>query len=147
MSYVKDVLAKKGSAVTTASKEETVYAAALRMNEARIGAMCVVEGDRVVGMFTERDILCRVVAVKLDPAVTKVGEVMTSPVFTCGPDAKTSDCAAVMSQRKIRHLPVVEDNENGKLVGMISTGDLMAMDVADKQAHIEDLHHYLHGRV
>jgi len=147
MSYVKDVLARKGTAVTTATKDETVYAAALRMNEGRIGAMCVVEGERVVGMFTERDILCRVVAVKRDPAITRIGDVMTTPVFTCSPDAKTSDCAALMSQRKIRHLPVVEGDEKGKLVGMISTGDLMAMDVADKQAHIDDLHHYLHGRV
>ena len=60
MSIVRDVLAKKGSDVTTATKDETVYAAALRMNEARIGAMCIMEDDRVVGMFTERDILYKV---------------------------------------------------------------------------------------
>ena len=148
MARVTDVLAKKGDTpkLVTASGDESVLDAALRMNDARIGAVCVMDGPRVVGMFTERDILCRVVAAKLDPATTKVAEVMTSPVYTCSPDAKAADCAALMSQRKIRHLPVVEGDENGKLVGVISTGDLMAMEVHEKQAHIDDLHHYLHGR-
>lgn len=146
MSRVTDVLARKSGDIVTASGDDTVLEAAKRMNDARIGALCVVEDDRVVGMFTERDILCRVVALQRDPAATKVREVMTSPVVTCGADAKASDCAAVMSQRKIRHLPVLDGGEGGKLIGVISTGDLMAMEVANKQAHIDELHNYLHGR-
>ena len=72
-----------------------------------------------------------------------IADVMTSEVITCGPEGKTEDCGAVMSHERIRHLPVVE---GGKLVGLISTGDVMALRMAEKQAFIEDLYQYLHGR-
>jgi CBS domain-containing protein len=143
MPIVRDVLAKKGSEVATISPDATVLEAADLMNQRRIGAMCVVKNDALVGIFSERDILNRVVAAQRNPTTTKVADVMTTPVTTCGPNGKIADCAAVMSQDRIRHLPVVE---GGKLVGLISTGDLMAWEVSEKQAHIEDLHQYLHGR-
>jgi CBS domain-containing protein len=143
MSTVRDVLAGKGTGVATIAPDATVLEAADLMNQRRIGALCVVEGDALVGVFTERDILTRVVSKQLDPAGTKVAGVMTAPVTTCGPNGRTADCAAVMSHQHIRHLPVVE---NDKLVGMISTGDLVAMQVSEKQIHIEDLYQYLHGR-
>ena len=143
MSTIRDVLDKKGTEVATIAPDASVLEAADLMNERRIGALCVVEGDALVGVFTERDILNRVVSAKLDPATTKVADVMTMPVTTCGPNGTTADCAAVMSHQRIRHLPVVE---HGKLVGMISTGDLLAVQVIEKQAHIQDLHQYLHGR-
>lgn len=147
MPIVRDLLAKKGHKVMTTTRQQTVLEAARLMNEARIGALCVVDGEKVVGMFTERDILCRIVAETKDPASTRVSDVMTSPVVTCGPDAKLADCAAVMSQKKIRHLPVVDGGAtNGRLIGLISTGDLMAQQVTDKQNHIDHLHDYLHGR-
>ena len=147
MQLVRDVLGKKGGNVESVTRETTVLEAARRMNERRIGALCVLDGDKVVGMFTERDVLNRVVAQQLDPAATKVGDVMTAPVITCGPNAKLSNCATVMSREKIRHLPVVDETQGArKLVGILSTGDVMAMDLADKQAHIEHLHDYLHGR-
>ena len=113
------------------------------MNERRIGALCVGEGETLVGVFTERDLLNRVVSGKRDPATTKVAEVMTSSVITCGPRGTIEDCATVMSHKRARHLPVVEGT---KLAGMVSTGDLTALQVAEKQALIEDLHEYLHGR-
>ena len=144
MPLIKELLAKKGSDVTTISPEATVMEAAALMSQKRIGALCVVKDDAVVGVFTERDVLNRVVAARLDPATVKVADVMTSDVMTCGPEGKIADCAAVMSHKRIRHLPVVDDD--GKLVGLISTGDLMAMQVSQKQAHIEDLYDYLHGR-
>jgi CBS domain-containing protein len=147
MSIVRDILNRKGVDVFTVSPETTVLDAAQTMNERRCGAVCVVEGGDLVGMFTERDVLNRVVAQQCDPASTKVKEVMTNPVVTCGPEAKARDCAAVMSARKIRHLPVVDGSgPSAKLIGMISTGDLMALEVSEKQAHIEELHNYLHGR-
>jgi len=113
MFTIRDVLAKKDADVATISPQSTVLDAADLMNERRIGALCVVEGETLVGVFTERDILNRVVSAKLDPATTKIADVMTVPVTTCGPNGKTADCAAVMSHKRIRHLPVVED---GKLV-------------------------------
>lgn len=143
MPTIGDVLAKKGSDVASVGPDATVLDAANLMNERRIGALCVVDGETLVGVFTERDILTRVVSAKRDPARTKVEDVMTVPVTTCGPKGSTADCAAVMSHKRVRHLPVVE---NDRLVGMVSTGDLMAAQVAEKQTHIEDLYQYLHGR-
>jgi CBS domain-containing protein len=143
MSTVGDVLAKKGAAVATIPPGATVIDAANLMNQRRIGALCVVEGANLVGIFTERDVLMRVVSAQRDPATTTVAQVMTAPVITCGPKGATADCAAVMSHKRIRHLPVVEE---GKLVGMISTGDLMALQATERQAMIEDLYEYLHGR-
>ena len=143
MFTIRDVLAKKGTDVATISPESTVLDAADLMNEHRIGALCVVEGETLVGVFTERDLLNRVVSGGRDPATTKVAEVMTSSVITCGPRGTIKDCATVMSHKRVRHLPVVEET---KLVGIVSTGDLMALQVAEKQAFIEDLYEYLHGR-
>ena len=143
MSTLRDLLARKGTEVATITADATVLEAADLMNRRRIGALCVVNGDALVGVFTERDILNRVVSAQLDPAGTKVAEVMTTPVTTCAPHGKAADCAAVMSHKRIRHLPVVEDD---KLVGLISTGDLMAMQVFQQQAQIENLHQYLYGR-
>jgi CBS domain-containing protein len=143
MATVGDVLAEKGAAVATIAPGATVLDAANLMNQRRIGALCVVEGANLVGIFTERDVLTRVVSAQCDPATTTVAQVMTAPVITCGPKGKTTDCAAVMSHKRIRHLPVVEE---GRLVGILSTGDLMALQAAERQAMIEDLHDYLHGR-
>jgi len=147
MTFVRDILSRKGSDVYTVTPDMTVLDAAKMMNERRCGAVCVMIGDKLSGMFTERDVLNRVVAKQRDPATTRIKDVMTFPIVTCGPSAKVSDCAAVMSIKKIRHLPVVDgDSAEGKLVGMISTGDLMALEVAEKQQHIDELHDYLHGR-
>jgi len=143
MSTIRDVLADKGTEVATISPNASALEAADLMNERRIGALCVVEGETMVGVFTERDLLNRVVSAKLDAATTKIADVMTSTVITCGPEGKTKDCAAVMSYKRVRHLPVVE---HGKLVGMVSCGDLIAREVTEKQAFIDDLYQYLHGR-
>lgn len=148
MPTARDILNQKGSRVHTIAPQTTVLEAARLMNEHRIGALCVVDaGGALVGMFTERDVLNRVVAKQLDPAGTKVVDVMTSPVITCVPEAKLVDCALAMSSKKLRHLPVVEGEDEGKLVGMISTGDVMALEAREQQAHIEHLHDYLHGRM
>ena len=143
MATIRDVIAKKGSEVATISTGATALEAADMMNAHRIGALCVVEGETLVGMFTERDLLNRVVSARLDAGSAKITDVMTSQLITCGLDGTTEDCVAVMSHEHVRHLPVVED---GKLVGLISTGDLMALKVDEKQAFIDDLYLYLHGR-
>jgi len=136
------ILDKKGSDVATVDRETTVLDAAKIMNERRIGAVVVTIGDRVVGIFTERDILNRIVAARREPATTKVGEVMTSPMACCGRETRLAECKAVMTSKRIRHLPVVED---GKLYGMISSGDILASECEDQQATIEYLHEYLYG--
>ncbi len=143
MPNAQSILHKKGADVATVDRKTTVLDAAKAMNEQRIGAVVVTDGDRVVGIFTERDILNRIVAAGKDPKTTRVEEVMTSPMACCRRDTPLADCKAVMSQKRIRHLPVVED---GKLFGLISAGDIVAGEVADQQATIEYLHEYLYGR-
>lgn len=142
MPTVQSILDKKGGDVATAGCDTSVLEAAKLMNERHIGALVVTDGDRAVGIFTERDILRRVVAVGRDPAKTPVREVMTSPMACCRRNTKLVECRTVMTMKRIRHLPVVED---GNLYGMISSGDILATEVADQQATIEYLHEYLHG--
>jgi len=142
MPNAQSVLERKGGEVATVERKSSVLDAAKVMNQKRIGAVVVRDGDKVVGIFTERDILNRVVAAGKPPGTTVVGDVMTSPMACCRRDTKLTECRSVMTQKRIRHLPVVED---GKLFGIISIGDLMANEVADQQATIEYLHEYLHG--
>jgi CBS domain-containing protein len=143
MSTLKEILDSKGSHVYTINPEATVLEAADLMNQNRIGALCVVEQGVPVGMFTERDLLNRVICARRDPSATPVAEVMSTPVIACGPHLEHQECAAVMSYRRIRHVPITEE---GKLVGLVSSGDLMARQATEKQAMIDDLYEYLHGR-
>jgi len=142
MPTAQNVLDEKGTEVTTIDVADTVLAAAKSMNEHRIGAMVVTSGEKVVGIFTERDILNRVVAVGKSPMDTPVKSVMTSPMACCHRATKLEECKKVMTDRRVRHLPVVED---GCLYGMISIGDLLAHEVADHKATIEYLSEYLYG--
>jgi CBS domain-containing protein len=143
MPNAQSILHKKGADVATVDRKTTVLDAAKAMNEQRIGAVVVTDGDRVVGIFTERDILNRIVASGKDAKTTRIEEVMTSPMACCRRDTRLTECRTVMTQKRIRHLPVVED---GKLYGIISAGDIVAGEVADQQATIEYLHEYLYGR-
>ncbi len=142
MPRAQTIIDKKGSEVATVDRKATVLDAAKSMNQRRIGAVVVTEGERVVGIFTERDILNRVVSAGKEPSRTLVGDVMTSPMACCRRDTKLAECKAVMAQKRIRHLPVVEEST---LFGIISIGDILASEVADQQATIEYLHEYLYG--
>lgn len=142
MPTAQTILDKKGDQVATASHDMTVVDAAKLMNERRIGALVVTSGENAVGIFTERDVLNRIVALGRDPADTRVGDVMTSPMACCQRATRLAECKGVMTQKRIRHLPVVED---GKLYGMISAGDILASECADQEATIQYLHEYLYG--
>ena len=137
------ILDRKGTDVATVDRDATVLEAATLMNERRIGALVVISGERVVGVFTERDILTRVIARERSPRETSVGSVMTSPMACCCRDTSLSECQAIITGKRIRHLPVVEE---GKLYGLISSGDIMAHEVTQQQTTIEYLHEYLYGR-
>jgi len=142
MSTVQSVLAKKGGQVVTIGVADTALVAATLMNERGIGGLVVLDGGRVAGMFTERDILRRVVAMRRDPATTPVREVMTSPVAYCRRETTLDECRAVMTEKRIRHLPVVD--EKG-VCGIVTIGDLMAHDATDQQATIQYLNEYIFG--
>lgn len=143
MPTVQTILDRKGTDVATISREDSVLSAARVMNQRRIGALVVTEGDRAVGIFTERDVLNRVVAQERFPSQTKVGEVMTAPMACCRRSTPVVECREIMTQKKIRHLPVVEE---GRLFGIISIGDIVALQSAEQAVTIEYLHEYLHGR-
>ncbi|MEM6855063.1 MAG: CBS domain-containing protein [Planctomycetota bacterium] len=143
MSNVQAIVSRKGSAVLTVGPDARVLDASKLMNEHKIGALIVLDGDRVCGMFTERDVLRRIVAEQRDPATTTVGQVMTEKVVTCSPDVEI-DCARnIFMEKRIRHLPVLDDNQ--RLVGMISIGDLNAWELNGQEMKIAALEEYLYG--
>ena len=143
MPNVETILGQKGTSVATVDRQATVLHAAKLMNERRIGALVVTSGENAVGIFTERDVLIRIVAAGRKPEDTLVGDVMTSPMACCRRDSDIEECKAVMTSKRIRHLPVVED---GTLYGMISAGDLLANECASQQQTIQYMNEYLYGR-
>lgn len=142
MATVQSILGRKGGQVVSIGAGEAVLAAASLMNERSIGGLVVTDDERVVGIFTERDILRRVVAARKDPATTLVRDVMTSPVACCRPDTNLAECRSVMTEQRIRHLPVVERE---RLCGIVTIGDLMAQEVGENQSTIEYLQSYIFG--
>lgn len=145
MSHVRDILEKKGTQVCTVGKEATVLQAALLMNEHKIGALVVTESGRVVGMFTERDVLRRVVGEQREPARTTVADIMTTEVLCCTPQTSLEEAGNVMKERRVRHLPVADGD--GRLLGLISIGDLNAFHQDGQEQTIFLLQEYMHGRV
>ena len=141
MATVHDLLARKGTEVTSLPPTATVAAAARLLNERGIGGLVVLQDGQLVGIFTERDVLRRVVAAGRDPAATTLAEVMTAPVVTCGPAMPLEACAALMTARHIRHLPV--EGEAG-LVGLVTIGDILAHQVGEQQDTIQYMHNYIY---
>jgi CBS domain-containing protein len=145
MPTVADILARKGAHVLTIGKEASVLQAALVMNEHKIGALVVVDESRVIGMFTERDVLRRVVGEQRDPTKTLVAHVMTSEVICCTPQTTIEEARWAMKDRRIRHLPLVDSDH--RLIGLVSIGDLNAFDASSQEQTIYLLQEYLYGRV
>lgn len=144
MAHVYDILADKGHDVHTIDENTPVLLATQIMNDHKIGALVVMRSGKVTGMFTERDVLRRVVAEQRDPALTQVGDVMTRKVMCCSADTSMNDARAVMRNKHIRHLPVV--GKDGGLVGMVSIGDLNSWSIADGEATIHYMSEYIYGR-
>ena len=144
MPAVRDVLSSKGSTVYSTSPDATVLEAVERMNDHKIGALVVMDGEDVVGMFTERDVLRRVVGQERSPSATKVGDVMTTEVVCCKPDMDLDDVAAIMKNRRVRHVPVCD--RGGHLVGMVSMGDVNSYNASNQQTTIHFLNEYIYGR-
>jgi CBS domain-containing protein len=145
MPTVKEILARKGSHVLTIGPGATVLEAALVMNEHKIGSLVVVREGQIVGMFTERDVLQRVVGEQREPGRTLVGEVMTTEVACCTLETKIDEARGAMKNRRIRHLPLLDDN--GRLQGLISIGDLNAYEASNQEQTIYLLQEYMYGRV
>ena len=142
MPTVQDILSHKGNKVATVQRERSVIDAAREMNKLRIGSLVVVDGSKVVGIFTERDILVRVVAEARDPNRVTVGQVMTAPVVCCDRDTDLHECKSIVTNRRIRHIPVVAD---GELIGIVTSGDIMARESMEREVTIESLTEYIGG--
>ncbi len=142
MPTVRALLQDHRRPVASIDARGTVLEAARLMNEQHVGAVVVTRGEKVVGIFTERDVLTRVVAARRDPATTLVEQVMTAPVACCGMDTTRAECRAAMRAKKIRHLPVVE---NGRLMGMVSVRDILEDENAEQEETIRYLYEYMHG--
>jgi CBS domain-containing protein len=145
MGTVRDILARKGSQVFSIGPNASVLDAALLMNEHHVGSLVVTDEGRVVGMFTERDVLRRVVGEQRDPASTRVGDVMSMEVACCRPETTIEEARVAMKERRIRHLPLVD--EGRRLMGLVSIGDLNAYEATSQEQTIHLLHEYLYGRV
>jgi CBS domain-containing protein len=136
------LLERKGSAVFFVAPEITVTAAAREMDRHRIGAILVMDSGRIIGIFTERDVLSRVVAAGLDPNTTPIERVMTHDPITIAPSATVEDVMALFTNKRFRHLPVVSD---GRLVGLISIGDILRRMVDAHRHEAEQLKEYIAG--
>jgi CBS domain-containing protein len=137
------VLADKGAKVHCVVPGATVLAAVRKMNEEHIGALLVCDGSDVLGIFTERDILCRVIDSPRDPATTTVAEVMTTDLVAVSPDTQVEEAMAVITEKRCRHLPVID---GGNLVGLVSIGDLTHWVSRHQEVHIRDLVNFITGK-
>jgi len=142
MATVRSILRSKGGQVWSLSPQATVLDALKIMADKGIGAVLVIDQDRLVGIFSERDYARRGVLMGRDVQAT-LDEVMTSPVFAIHPDRSIEDCQAIMTDHHIRHLPVLQDE---KLVGLISIGDVVKAIIDEQANHISGLENYILGR-
>jgi CBS domain-containing protein len=144
MPNVAEIVEQKGRMIYTTRPETSVLDATMKMNRERIGALVVMEGERVMGMFTERDVLRRVVGQGRRPEEVRVGEVMSSEVIYCLPETDVEEASRIMKERRIRHLPICD--AEGKLHGLISIGDLNAFYAGHQEQTIHYLQDYIYGR-
>lgn len=147
MALVQDILTVKGSKVFTITPDATVYEAVARMNQHKLGALVVVSREdpqEVIGIFTERDVMRRVVGQLRYADLVVVGEVMTRDMVVCSPNMSIDEVATIMQEQRIRHLPVL--CENNRLAGMLSIGDINAWHVSRANATITELNDYIYGR-
>ena len=141
--FVSSVISEKGRQVYTIARGATVTEGVRQMNEKGIGALVVMDGDKAVGMFTERDVLVRIVDADRDPALTRVGEVMSRGLVTITPDWHVEDAMQLMTERRHRHLPVMDD---GEMVGMLSIGDVLRWVTIHQEDHIRAMTEYITGQ-
>jgi len=142
MLRVKHLLARKGHDVWSVDVDEPVLQAMQIMADRHVGALPVLRNDELVGVISERDYARKVILMGRSSAETPVWQIMTSPVVTVTPDDSVKECMQVMTDRRIRHLPVLEA---GKMVGMISIGDLVRAVIEEQKETIEQLEKFIAG--
>lgn len=139
MTTIRQILAKK-QAVYSTSPQATVYDALKQMADRNVGALVVLQQGELVGIFSERDYARKVALLGKSSRDTPVSEIMTSKVVTIDPDRTAGECMALMTEKRFRHVPVLE---GGKLVGVISIGDVVRAVVEEQQFTIKQLERYI----
>lgn len=142
MNNVRKLLQIKGNQVFTIPKDASVFEALEKMAENRVGSVVVMDGDSVVGIFTERDHARRVGLLNLEPGQVHMYEVMTSDILTVNPSQTVRECMQIMTENRVRHLPVYED---GKLVGLVSIGDVVRDLIEELEFFVNQLENYITG--
>ncbi|PWH14360.1 MAG: histidine kinase [Anaerolineae bacterium] len=142
MPTVRSILEEKGDTIYAVDCSDTVYHALEVMAEHNIGAVLVAEGDRYVGIFTERDYARRIILKGHDSRTTQLKDIMTKELVTVAPDTSAEQCMALMTKYHIRHLPVVEE---GRIIGLVSIGDVVKQVIANRESTIAELENYILG--
>ena len=143
MSRISEILRGKGTDVLKIEASATVFDAIKKIVDKNVGSILVTEGDEVVGIMTERDYLRKVIVLGRTSHETLVSEIMTSPLVYVTPETTIEESMAIMTDRRIRHLPVVEDED---VVGIISIGDLVKFQSREQSFQIQYLTDYISGR-
>jgi CBS domain-containing protein len=142
MNTVEDIIREKGRRVHTIGPESTVYDAIERMVALNIGALVVRDGHALCGMITERDYLRRVALRGRSSKTTSVRDIMTRPIISVTLGTLVNECMRLMTEQRIRHLPVVEA---GQLMGLVSIGDVVKLRMRDQVTQIQHLTDYIQG--
>jgi CBS domain-containing protein len=143
MTAVRDILGQKGHQVWSIGPGNTVYDAIKLMADKDVGALVVLDGSKIVGIVTERDYARNVFLKGRGSPQTLVGEIMASDVACVRPDKSVEECMAIMTAKRVRHLPVVTDDN--ELLGIVSIGDLVKSIISEREFVIEQLEHYITG--
>lgn len=142
---LQELLKNKGFQVVNCKPKDSIYDCVKAMNEARIGCVLILEEGRIVGIFSERDLLTKVIPEKLDTEHTPVSDIMNRDVICVEPDTTVEEAMTIMTEKRVRHLPVIEDS---MLIGLISIGDItkwLSSKHRTQIQEIDDLVRYING--
>lgn len=143
MTTIRQLLRQKGNTVFSISPNDTVSDALRKMAEKDVGALIVMDGERLAGIISERDYARKVFLQGRASPTTRVQEIMSTMILYAEPTQAVAECMAIMTARRVRHLPVLEGE---RLIGVISIGDLVKSIIGDQKFMIDQLEHYLHGQ-
>ena len=142
MIKISQLLLNKGNQIWSVEPKITIFEALEIMSEKKIGALLVMEEEKLVGIFSERDYARKVILKGKSSKNTPVGELMTKKVFYIDPQKNISDCMAMMTAKRIRHVPVIEDE---KVIGIVTIGDIVNQIITEQEVTINHLENYITG--